>query len=143
MSGPEQIKENGNHTDNEAMEPEPRDELALVSALSVLDQDYNESASQLKYFIEMQKKSAQLEEKVLELERQLEASEAEKASTAKQMSGSKKSSAEFRELQSKLDSQTEKNRVLQASIHVAIYSIDTSRSKDWKYICVSLVYVQH
>ncbi|XP_028966436.1 osmotic avoidance abnormal protein 3 [Galendromus occidentalis] len=99
---------------------EPRDdlqnELSIVSALTTLDKDYDEHSNQLKYFVEMQKKSKELEQKVLELENQLEQSEKEKQITTKQMNSPKTSSVDFKELQKKLDVQSEQNRLLQEKL---------------------------
>lgn len=57
--------------------------------------------------------SGRLQNKVAELEKELEIAEAEKANTANRVIGWKKTSAEFRELQTELGTQTEKNRFLQ------------------------------
>ena len=95
---------------------EPPNAVCLVSALTTLDKDYDENANRLKYFVEMQKKSKELEEKVFELEQQLEISEKEKQQTAKQMTSSRTSSVDHKELQKKLEAQSEQMRALQEKL---------------------------
>lgn len=104
--------------DDEVVEPREDlpNELSIVSALTTLDKDYDEHANQLKYFVEMQRKSKELEEKVLELEGQLERSDKEKQMTTKQMNSPKTSSVDLKELQKKLDLQSEENRQLQEKL---------------------------